>query len=522
MTPRLQIELTGPQTVDGKRAPFQSLWFLVRLYYARRFEASAGMVRLAELRQQFTDARSLRMFISRAFKDFARWGVQAGWGEDIASDPRFLNQDRRSQGPFWLPHGAEDGMTCTVGGKPATQAELLGFLGLRSKPAEPASSIQLPLRADYWLAFATAQQDLRQGRLLSALGEGQANGALAGFKRASNLAGNPLQHALASLGESQVWRRLDDMDAARKALRQLRRAIREGRADEGGYLDAMEQILTAWCAYNERDWPLTEALLGAMRRMEPRATIVRCHPRIRFEWHNLMALLKRDRALEAGEFPLRQEAMGEAMNHFAIALDAAFELGSFDAAQQVMANIGMATWLFACEGIGGGASLPDMRAEALRWLLSSEWLCHCAGLVGQSAWNAIFLMRIARGEHTHAARPTLAEFRAAGIISPAEVASQSTPSGPFGALPTLTASWRSLAEQLLARQKRGEIRYGLLQRCSLWFEHAWYAAHEGDMSAASHSLKQLDAEMPGLPARDKAFFGKARDGLPLELLSRDG
>lgn len=517
MTSTLHIELTAPQTVDGKRAPYQSLWFLVRLYYARRFDASTSVVRLAELRQQFTDTRSLRMFISRAFKDFARWEIQAGWGEDMAADPRFLNQDRRSQGPFWLPPGEEDGIACTVEGKPATQAELLRFLGLRHKPEEPASSVRMPLRADYWLAFATAQQDLRQGRLLSALSEGQGSGALAGFKRASALAGNPLQHALAALGESQVWRRLDDLDAARKTLKQLRRVIREGRADEGGYLDAMEQILTAWCAYNERDWPLTEALLEAMRRVEPRATIVRCHPRIRFEWHNLAALLKRDRALDIKEFALRQTAMGEAMNHFAIALDAAFELGSFDAAQQVMANIGMATWLFACEGIGGSQSLPDLRVEALRWLLLSEWLCHCGGLAGQSAWNSIFLMRIARGEHPHAVPTSLAEFRATRIISPSEVSAQCTRSGSIGALPPLADTWRLLAEQLLARQKRGEIRYGLLQRCSLWFEHAWYAAHEGDIAAASRSLTQLDAEIHGLPARDKAFFSKARDFLPSEL-----
>ena len=517
MTPPLQIELTGPQTVDGVRAPYQSLWFLVRLYYARRFEPSAGIVRLAELRQQFPDARSLRMFISRAFKDFARWDVPVGWGEDTAADPRFLSQDRRSQGPFWLPAGMDGNIACTVDGKPATQAELLGFLGRRSKPAHLPAPARLPLRADYWVAFAMAQQDLRQGRLLAALGEGQASGALAGFKRASTLAGNPLQHALAALGESQVWRRLDDLGAARKALRQLRRTIREGRADEGGYLDAMEQVLAAWCAYSERDWTLAEALLDAMRRMEPRATIVRFHPRVRFEWHNLNALLKRDRALELKDFHERQEAMGEAMNNFGTALDAAFELGSFDAAQQVMANIGMATWLSACEGIGGGRSLPEIRAEALCWLLSSEWLCHCAGLAGQSAWNAIFLMRIARGEHPHAPRPTLAAFRALEVLSPDEVAALCARSGPSGTFPPLAVSWRALAEQLLARQKRGEIRYGLLQRCSLWFEHAWYAAHEGDMSAASHSLGQLDAEMSGLPARDKAFFSKVLASLPAEL-----
>jgi len=518
MTP-LHIELTAPQAVNGKRAPYQSLWLLVRLYYARRFEAASGIVRLADLRQQFTDTRSLRMFISRAFKDFARWDVQVGWGEDVAADPRFLNQDRRSQGPFWLQENEAGGIRCLVDGQEATQAELSRFLGLKKAEEAPLTA-RMPLRADYWLAFAAAQQDLRQGRLLSALADLRAGGqpgALAGFKRASTLAGNPLQHALAALGEAQVWRRLDDLDAARKTLRQLRRVLKEGRADEGGYLDGMEQILTAWCAYNERDLPLAEALLDAMRRTEPRATVVRHHPRIRFEWHNLIALLKRDRALDAGEFSLRQAAMGAAMKHFAIALDAAFELGSFDAAQQVTANIGMATWLFACEGLAGPQGLPSVRVEALRWLLLSEWLCHCAGLSGQSAWNAIFLMRIARGDQPPMGQPAVRVFRAYRPMTPAEVAAQLTDGGLFEAGPPLADTWRAMAEQLLARQRRSETRYGLLLRCSLWFEHAWYAAHEGDLDAASHSLAQLDAELPGLPARDRAFFTKARHTLPVEL-----
>ena len=527
MTTTLHIELTSPQSVNGKRAPYQSLWLLVRLHYAQRFEAASGVIRLAELRQQFTDARSLRMFISRAFKDFAHWSVQVGWGEDAGGDPRFLNQDKRSQGPFWLPASESERISCTVEGTPATQAELLSFLGMKRKPDAPAYAVRMPLPADFWTVMAAAQQNLRQGRLLAMLdncgnitgkpGVPQA-GALAAFKEASSLAGNRLQRALAALGEAQVWRRLDDLDAARKTLMQLRRVLKEGGADEGGYLDAMEQILTAWCAYSERDFTLTEALLVAMHHAEPRAAVVRHHPRIRFEWHNLMALLKRARALNATEdFLQRRTNAMEAMQHFAAALDAAFEFGSFDAAQQVAANVGMATWLFACEGVTD-EDAASMRPEALRWLLLSEWLCRCAGLVGRSVWNAIYLMRIARGNTAQMERPSLAAFRILKPMQPAEMLAQTSHLPLANAEPLLPTTWRALAEQLLARQRHGESRYSALQRCGLWLEHAWFAAHEGDLPAAAQSLALLDDELPHLPASDKAFFHAARHCLPTELV----
>jgi hypothetical protein len=388
----LRLELTSPQTANGQRAPYQSLWLLVRLVYAQRFEAAVGVIRLAELRRQFPDSRSLRMFISRAFRDFARWQIAVGWGEDAGADPRFLNQDRRSQGPFWLPAGTAAGIACLVDGTPATQAELLGFLGMKrtahaGMQASPMPSAALPMPADFWIVLASSQQHLRQGRLLASIDEhgnvghdggdgaegsaGRHAGALAGFKQAAALAGNRLQRAMAALGEAQVWRRLDDLDAARKTLTQLRRVLKEGGADDGGYLDAMEQILTAWCAYSQRDLVLTAALLAAMRHAEPRASVVRHHPRIRFEWHNLMALVQRAHALDDGPLPPRRDAAGEAMRAFATALDAAFEFGSFDAAQQVAANIGMATWLFAGAGLASDGAAPDARGEALRWLLLS-------------------------------------------------------------------------------------------------------------------------------------------------------
>lgn len=503
------IELTAPQAVNGRRAAYQSLWLLVRLYHAARDEAATDVVRLAELRQQFTDARSLRMFISRAFRDFLRWGIQVGWGEDVDSDPRFLNPDRRSQGPFWLPPAEAEKIACVVDGAAATRDDLLRFLNIRSKPV-PAETSAMPMPADFWMRYALAQQNLRQGQLLATMAElagaDRNPGALAGFKDAARMAVSRSQHALAALGEAQVWRRLDDLEAARKTLSQLRRLLKEAGPDEGGYLDAMEQILTAWCAYSQRDVALTEALLAAMRDIEPRASVVRYHPRIRFEWHNLMALVRRAHALNDRNSPVRRQAASESMAHFASALDAAFEIGSFDAAQQVAANVGMATWLFASEGLVPGTDAMSARPEALRWLLLSEWLSQRSGTSGQSAWNAIYLMRIARGHCDAGERPALAAFRSQQPLQPADMAGYLDASADFriGAPPV--SDWLSLADRLLAAQQHGDSRYSLLQRCGCRLEHAWYATHAGELAPASRSLAVLAAEIAGLPPSDKAFF----------------
>ncbi|MFC4159648.1 hypothetical protein [Chitinimonas lacunae] len=497
----LTVELAAPQSVAGRRAPYQSLWLLVRLVYAQRYDSAPGWVRLAELRQQFTDAQSLRMCISRAFRDFARWGVRVGWGEETGRDPRFLNLDRRSQGPFWLAPG--QAIDCRVEGQPASRNELAEFLGLGGVSAPAAD--QPPLNDfDYWLALASAHQDLRQDRLLAPLDTSQGSrGALAAYKRAGEQAADGWQQALAALGEAAVWRRLDDLGSARQALVQLRRAVRVGASADHGYLDAMEQILTAWCAYSQRDLDLASAVLDGLTQTEPRASVVRYHPRVRFEWANLDALIERSRALsgQGPDLALRRRRAHHALAQFSAALAAAFELGSLDAAQQVAANIGMARWLF------GGAGLLEMapaqlEAEALRWLVLSEWLCRAAGVRQQSAWNAIYLLRIAR----RAGAPTGLD-RAA--LSPADVARRCGNWPGIDAATLLPESWTLLTTGLLADLDAGRCRFSLLQRCGLYFEHAWFSQHEQAPVAAEAVLLRLEQEIKGLPASDRVFFQDA-------------
>eukprot|EP01035_Chromulina_nebulosa_P006163 gene6163-8341_t len=58
----------GFESVNGRRAAFQSLWLLVRMQHAQ--EAGTGVVRLVDLRGEVSDASTLRMVVSRAFRDF--------------------------------------------------------------------------------------------------------------------------------------------------------------------------------------------------------------------------------------------------------------------------------------------------------------------------------------------------------------------------------------------------------------------------------------------------------------------
>jgi hypothetical protein len=520
----ITIELAAPQTVNGRRAAWQSLWFLVRLHHLQLTEPAAPLLRLDELRRQFPEARNLRMCVSRAFRDFAAWGAVAGWGEDSTRDARLLNPEGRSQGPFWLVRGNVIAIDCLVDGRPADAHDLAAFLGIDSATAKRATSAPARNHVEFWMALGGAQHAVREGRFLSALGKDgdPGQGALAGYKNAAALAKSHMQKSMAVLGEAGVWRRLDDLPTARRTLAKLRRAVKEIGPGENGYLDAMEQILTAWCAYSARDLSGTEAILQAMRRHAARDIVVRYHPRVRFEWHNLSALIDHARALSGTPADTRRRSTHAvaALEHFDHALQAAFELGSFDAAQQVAANIGLAIWLFSSESLlQQGAEQARRRDEtqALRWLLFSEWLCRRAGASAYSVWNAIYLMRIARAKCPHERRPSLAEFRSYRPLVPQSLAAASGPGDTLALSALLPSSWHALAGQLHEAMVQGKVRYRLLQRCGLLLEYAWFAAHSGELRAAASALAHLNAEMRELPPSDRAYFVQSLECLPADL-----
>ncbi|RIX76917.1 hypothetical protein [Acidovorax cavernicola] len=526
----LSIELTSPQSVDGRRAAFQSLWLLVRMQHAHAH--GGGVVRLADLRGEVSDASTLRMVVSRAFRDFKAWGLDVGWGEDLQREPRFLNAERRSQGPFWLPAAEAKRLRLLVEDRPATAAEVASFLGLRARKPQTAGAMTPPdavhlQDAAFWEQLVASQQAARQGRLMSPVAGSNGTGsALEAIRLAGTLAASDFQRALVTLNEAMLWRRLGDNEQARRRLQALKKQRLAHHVAGNDYLGAMECIVSAWCAYTARDLPLAQSLLGGMAEDPARALVLRHHPDVRFEWCNLWALACRSRALAlaADDRPAAAALAEESLQRFGEALAAAFESHSFDAAQHVAANMGMAAWLFDRVGLSDLPALAhdgpaDTTRRAVQWIAFSEWLCGHTDGQGRSAWNAIYLMRIARGHCKPDKQPTLAQFRAQKPLDPAAVSKLAGPLADAFDAANWPARWVDVAQARLADHQAGRRRYPGLQQGSLLFEHAWYAAHAGDLKAAERSLDLLREVLPQLVPSDRAYFTESwNDALPAELV----
>lgn len=527
----LSIELTSPQSVNGRRAAFQSLWLLVRMQHAHA-HGGGSVVRLADLRGEVSDASTLRMVVSRAFRDFKAWGLEVGWGEDLQREPRFLNAERRSQGPFWLPAAEAKRLRLLVEDRPATAAEVASFLGLRARKPQAAGAMTPPdavhlQDAAFWKQLVASQQAARQGRLMSPVAGSNGTGsALEAIRLAGTLAASDFQRALVTLNEAMLWRRLGDNEQARRRLQALKKQRLAHHVAGNDYLGAMECIVSAWCAYTARDLPLAQSLLGGMAEDPARALVLRHHPDVRFEWCNLWALACRSRALAlaADDRPAAAALAEESLQRFGEALAAAFESHSFDAAQHVAANMGMAAWLFDRVGLSDLPALAhdgpaDTTRRAVQWIAFSEWLCGHTDGQGRSAWNAIYLMRIARGHCKPDKQPTLAQFRAQKPLDPAAVSKLAGPLADAFDAANWPARWVDVAQARLADHQAGRRRYPGLQQGSLLFEHAWYAAHAGDLKAAERSLDLLREVLPQLVPSDRAYFTESwNDALPAELV----
>lgn len=514
--PALHVELTTPQTVDGRRAPFQSLWLLVRLAYAHRLSPEQPLVRLADLRGAVSDASTQRMMISRAFRDWQNWGVQAGWGEQRDREPRFLNADKRSQGPFWLTPEDATRVVCLVEGRIADDADVRAFLGLSAPESSAdniaetnASALSGPVPGTpnpaFWHAFLTARHAMREGRLLHALGAGtsasdaERGGALLALRHASDAADNDFQRALVTLGEAMAARRLGDSTRASALLSQLRAHRRQRHVLGNDYLAAMERIVTAWCAYDRRDLDLAAGLLARLADAEPGRSLLRYHPQIRFEWNNLSALIERARLLYADAdsvaADVRAQAAQRIVAQFETALAAALESQAADAVQQVAANLGMTCWLL--RDVLGNSAHADGTVDAVRWLAMSEWQALRNGGPLQSAWNAIALMRIARADASRAPC-TLADLR--------------TQAGPFAEAFDARywpQRWAEVAALRLREHDSGRHRYGHVQVSGLLLELAWFAHADGDHATACTTMDRLSQALQDLAPHDRAYFVQA-------------
>ena len=523
--PTIPVELTSPQTVNGQPAAYQSLWLLVRLQHAQR---TAGVVRLDDLRGQVSSASTLRMVVSRAFRDFKAWGLQVGWGEDQGREPRFLNAEGRSQGPFWLPAREARRLRLRVDGRAATATEVGSFLGLSARraagpgpAAAPPDAVHVQ-DAQFWQQLVAAQQAMRQGRWALPVQDGGGASALQAMRAAGALAGSDFQRALVTLNEALRWRRLGDDAQARKRVVALQRQRLAQHVAGHEYLGAMAAIVSAWCSYTARDLPLAQAQLEAIARDPAHAPLLRYHPHVRFEWSNLWALACRSRALAlaAQDRPAAMAHADESMQHFGRALAAAFESHSFDAAQHVAANMGMALWLFERVGLAAGTDGSATQRRAIQWIAFSEWLSDQTEAQARSAWNAIYLLRIARGGCRCTADAPLSVFRALEPLPRGELARLAGSLAPAFAPAAWPTRWAEVARVRLDEHASGRRRYPGLQLCSLLFEHAWYTAHAGDLRAAAGSLAALRALLPQLVASDRAYFREVwNDELPAELLA---
>lgn len=532
----LDLRLDSPQRVDGNVARYQSVWLLARLLYAARFEHAP--VPLAAIKARFAQSADMRMLISRAFADFSRWGVVVGWGNDTGIDVRLLPTRGRGKGPFWLADRDVERIVPSLGGagdaRVVTRATLAAFLGLNADdmPRENAPALDYVMQdIAFWHHVTLGKRDMQDGVFfapappVATTGDtaprSRRTGAIPSFHAAQMCAVDDVQRGIALLAETMVWRRTGDVERANGTLAAMGETFGAHLpAAASPTLRAMHCIVHAWQAYAQRD---EAGAFGHLQRISDDATLAPSlvyNPRIRFESRNLQALLHKARAARPGPLDDRAQAATDALAAFSDALQAAFEADSIELAQHVAANMGLSLWLFWQGELidrGRRLSVVDVQRQSLRWIGLSEWICDRFGVGGNSVWNTVFLLRIARSAAPVRRDPDLATLRAS---SPLTVDAFLEAVQPFGA-PFSRAKgfsrWTDVAATTLADHEDGRVSFEPLQLANLWFEMLWFALHQdGDSPQATHAAQALGKVLPLLPAPDRRFFHDALRLVPRE------
>lgn len=502
------IELGAPAQVQGAAARHQSLWLLLRLWLAA--QSGEGWVREAQLREQFANARNLRMIVSRAYTDFARWGLRVGWGTDRGRDPDLLPLAGRNRGPYWLAEGQAARLRITLHGEPAGADAVMAWLGAVSSLRANGGSDPIDAAGfanaspAYWHAWAGARRDMLDGRLIL----DREHGALAGYRRAQTLTGDPWLRALALLQQAMVWRRAGNADAARAVLAELDRQWHDEQAPEHAWLGAMAAIVQAWCAYAGRDPQAARQILRQATEDPRWVGLFQYHPRVRCEHANLQALIHRSMALdEHVDAAERTEAARTAVRYYRAALALANEAELFDAAASTASNLGWSLWLFERCGLAVGDAAAD--GHPLSWIGLAAWLTGRHG-VGGGCWNTIYLLRMARGGGPETAHPRLDAFRRWPVLSPEAFRALIAPI----TLAVDWADWRALATTVQADVDAGRIQVDALQRANVLLEVAWYEAHDGDPARSAEAAARLRRRLRELTPADRTFFRDALRRLP--------
>ncbi|MDK3024246.1 hypothetical protein QO239_16770 [Cupriavidus taiwanensis] len=526
----IHIDVSSPYRVDGQSARYQSVWLLARIWHAHR--SAEGMVSAAAVRSAFPAAANLRMLVSRAFADFARWGIVVGWGADRARDPAAANPAQRSRGPFWLAPASARRLRFVANGRtlgPVALARHFGFdAGARPTPPGQRDGTGYVMRdMAFWRELTQAMRSAQDGHA------GAHGFAVAeSFGAARRLAGDGFQQALSLLKESQAWRRCGRLDQSRAALRRFDRLAQA--ADAGAAtpaFQAMAQVVRAWERYTRGDGEGARAGLERLHADAELRLVVRYNPRVRFEVLNLEALLHKADAMRAAHAPAAAPAAPiaaqRALDALSGALQAAYEADSVDAVQHAAANIGLSLWLFWRHGLidaGRSLSAGDVQRQAMRWLGLSEWICDRFGVGGGTAWNAIFLLRIARGscgpDAPPLARPasasdSMAMFRRQRPLSVADAVDALRPfHAPFAPARGFVR-WSAVAAFALEDHDAGHVRLAPLQLANLLLESAWYLTHEqGATVTACAAVERLALQLPALRPAERAFFTAELRALP--------
>jgi len=526
--PVIRIDLSPPYRVAGQPARYQSVWLLARIWLAAtRDHDELGA---AEVRMRFAEAADLRMIVSRAFADFARWKVPVGWGADKSVDASGLRTAGRSRGPFWMRRTTAQRLRFIANGKALGVAGVARWLGHAASgeavsPAGSDDGLHYVMRdMAFWRHLTHAMRGAQDG-IAGVLDSGVAES----FRAAQRSAADDFQQALSLLKESLAWRRSDRLDHSRAALQQFRRIVARGGIDAAlPTFAAMVHVVRAWDHYARTDLASAKDELTRLAIDAELRPVVRYNPRVRFETLNLDALVHKSLALRPGTAAAaaRHDAARRALDSFSGALQAAYEADSVDAVQHAAANIGWSLWLFWQHGLVDTSrtlAAGDVQRQAMRWLGLSEWICDRFGVGGGSAWNTVFLLRVARGSAESCTPASLSAFRARRPLSVAAAIDALRPfHAPFAPAKGFVR-WSSVAAFALEEHDAGHVRYNALQLANLLLESAWYLTHEQGGSAQAYAMmERLATQIASLRPAERGFFHAEIRAFPIELQAAAG
>jgi hypothetical protein len=482
------------------------LWFLLRLYVEAR--SSGNWLRVNELREHFVQTKHLRMLVSRAFADFATWGVKVGWGTDMRRDPSLLPIAARNRGPFWLAPGEVSRLQVRIGSKVASEAQIEQWLALKRSAAvtqagDPPRTAAAALNPAFLQCWAEGRKRMLQGQLT-----GGELGALSSYRRAQALAPDPWSRALSLLQQAMVWRRAGNSEGALHVLDQLDSQWRDCALPQQGWLGAMAAIVRAWCAYAGRDAQAAREILAAAQRDSRWTGLFEHHPRVRSECANLQASIARALALdESLSLPERKLQAQVALAQFHSALACASEAELFDAAASAASNLGWSLWLFQRTALLEDAARTE---HPLTWIALAAWLGERFGVVG-GCWNSIYLLRILRDGGPQTPHPELRDFKRWPVPALKDCIDLTQVPGWKWPEDSGLQFVRRLANDVATSR----LQIDALQSANLALELAWFEAHSGDPNRSALARETLRKRLRELSPRDRVYFRTQMRTLPI-------